>query len=224
MTFSIAARCADTGMLGAAVCSSSPAVAARCAFARAGIGAALTQNVTDPALGPRCLELMALGAPARAAIDVITASAPHVAYRQLAAVDATGGAATYSGAHVLGVHGEASAQNVACAGNLLADDSIPRIMAECFGDSTGHLGDRLLGALGAGLVAGGEAGPVHSAGLVLVDAVSWPVADLRVDFDDEPLVRLDALWRLYRPQMDDYVTRALDPSTVPAYGVPGDVA
>ena len=34
MTFSIAARCADTGMFGIAVSSSSPAVAARCAHAR----------------------------------------------------------------------------------------------------------------------------------------------------------------------------------------------
>ena len=39
MTFSLVARCADTGMFGLAISSSSPAVAARCAFARAGVGA-----------------------------------------------------------------------------------------------------------------------------------------------------------------------------------------
>ncbi|MFD0934706.1 DUF1028 domain-containing protein, partial [Methylobacterium trifolii] len=53
MTFSIVARCASTGMFGVAVSSSSPAVAARCAHARAGIGAVASQNVTDPALGRR---------------------------------------------------------------------------------------------------------------------------------------------------------------------------
>ena len=64
MTFSIVARCARTGMLGIAVSSSSPAVAARCAYARAHVGAVGSQNITDPTLGPRLLDLIALGAPA----------------------------------------------------------------------------------------------------------------------------------------------------------------
>ena len=53
MTFSIAARCARTGMLGLAVSSSSPAVAARCAYARAQVGVVGSQNITDPTLGQR---------------------------------------------------------------------------------------------------------------------------------------------------------------------------
>ena len=71
MTFSIVARCAETGMFGVAVASSSPAAAARCAYARAGVGAAASQNVTDPRLGPRALDLMALGATAPEAVAVI---------------------------------------------------------------------------------------------------------------------------------------------------------
>jgi uncharacterized Ntn-hydrolase superfamily protein len=58
MTFSLVARCARTGMFGVAIASSSPAVAARCAHARAGVGAVASQNVTDPALGPLALDLM----------------------------------------------------------------------------------------------------------------------------------------------------------------------
>ncbi len=30
------------------------------------------------------------------------------------------------------------------------------------------------------------------------------------------------MWEVYRPQLDDYVTRALDPTAAPSYGVPGD--
>ncbi|RVC66397.1 DUF1028 domain-containing protein, partial [Mesorhizobium sp. M2A.F.Ca.ET.046.02.1.1] len=56
MTFSIVARCRRTGMFGVAVSSSSPAVAARCAYAQAGVGAVASQNVTDPTLGPKALE------------------------------------------------------------------------------------------------------------------------------------------------------------------------
>ena len=51
MTFSLVARCAETGMFGVAISSSSPAVAARCAYARAGVGAVASQNVTDPTPG-----------------------------------------------------------------------------------------------------------------------------------------------------------------------------
>jgi uncharacterized Ntn-hydrolase superfamily protein len=58
MTFSLVARCRETGMFGVAVTSSSPAVAARCAYARAGVGAVASQNVTDPSLGPLALDLM----------------------------------------------------------------------------------------------------------------------------------------------------------------------
>lgn len=70
--------------------------------------------------------------------------------------------------------------------------------------------------------AGGEAGPVHSAGLLVVDQVAWPVTDLRMDWSEDPLADLDSLWRLWQPQADDYVTRALDPRLAPAYGVPGN--
>jgi uncharacterized Ntn-hydrolase superfamily protein len=72
--------------------------------------------------------------------------------------------------------------------------------------------------LQAAVEAGGEAGPVHSAGLVLVDSVPWNIADLRVDWaEDDPVSELAALWQIYRPQLDDYVQRALDPSKAPGY-------
>ena len=74
----------------------------------------------------------------------------------------------------------------------------------------------------AALAAGGEAGPIHSAGMKLVREVAWPVADLRVDWTEgDPIAELAALGGL-RPQLDAYVTRALDPRQAPSYGVPGD--
>ena len=69
MTFSLVARCAETGMFGLAISSSSPAVAARCAYARAGVGAVASQNVTDPTLGPLALDLMQSGMNAVEAIE-----------------------------------------------------------------------------------------------------------------------------------------------------------
>jgi uncharacterized Ntn-hydrolase superfamily protein len=84
------------------------------------------------------------------------------------------------------------------------------------------LGDRLVAALREGLRAGGEAGPVHSAGLLVVSDVPWPVTDLRIDWSEDPVAELNALWRLWRPQADAYRLRALDPAAAPSYGVPGD--
>jgi hypothetical protein len=57
----------------------------------------------------------------------------------------------------------------------------------------------------------------------LVREVAWPVADLRIDWTDgDPVAELAALWRRYAPELDAYVTRALDPREAPSYGVPGD--
>ena len=90
--------------------------------------------------------------------------------------------------------------------------------------ATGEAAGETHAALDTVLAAGGEAGPVHSAGLLVVDEQSWPYADLRVDWLDGacPIAALAELWALYRPQADDYVTRALNPGAAPSYGVPGD--
>ena len=224
MTFSIVARCETTGAFGVSVASSSPAVAARCSYARSGVGAVASQNVTDPTLGPRSLDLMALGASAGQAIAALCDSTDHMEYRQVLAVDARGRTAIHSGSKALGVWSAAHDENVACGGNLLADARVPALMVIAFVGAAGHLGDRLIAAMRAGLEAGGEAGPIHSAGLKLVDKVSWPVADLRVDWTEEcPITGLASLWEVYKPQMGAYVSRALNPAGAPSYGVPGDL-
>jgi len=223
MTFSISARCAQTGMFGIAISSSSPAVAARCAFAQAGAGVVATQNITDPALGQMGIALLADGLSAMQTLETLLDGYEFAAYRQLAIVDGNGGTAAYSGANTLGVHATHEGRDCVAAGNLLYDDAVPEAMVHAFEGSRGHLADRLLATMQAGLAAGGEAGPEHSAGMLIVDTVSWPVADLRVDWDeDDPVGALGKLWDLYKPQLDDYVTRALDPTAAPRYGVPGD--
>jgi uncharacterized Ntn-hydrolase superfamily protein len=223
MTFSIAARCKATGRFGIAISSSSPAVAARCAHVRAGVGAVASQNITDPRLGPAALDLMALGASAQGALEVLGATRPHVAYRQLSAIGVHGRGAAFSGSGTLGLYATSEGPDAVAAGNLLASETVTAAMMGSFTRTDGDLGGRLIAALLAGLEAGGEAGPVHSAGLLIAGEEAWPIADLRVDWDDtDPIGRLAALWQIWQPQMDDYVTRALDPTAAPRYGVPGD--
>ena len=223
MTFSLVARCSETGMFGVAISSSSPAVAARCAYARAGVGAVASQNITDPTLGPLALDLMESGLSASEAIAEIRRRGKFIQYRQVIAVDSAGRTAIHSGPYSLGIWTQAEAANVASGGNLLANEHVPSAIVEAFGGSNGHLGDRLITALRAGLAAGGEAGPVHSAGMMLVDKVSWPVADLRCDWtEDCPIEAVATAWEVYKPQLGAYIQRALDPREAPSYGVPGD--
>lgn len=210
-------------MFGVAISSSSPAVAARCSYARAGVGAVASQNVTDPSLGPMALDLMQEGLGAEEAVSEIRKRVAYIDYRQVLAVDAQGNTETHSGPKSLGIWTQCKGRDVAAGGNLLANDRIPQTMVEYFLSSNGHLGNRLLGAMRAGLEAGGEAGPVHSAGMMLVDKVAWPVADLRCDWtEDCPIAAVETAWKIYKPQLDVYVQRALDPTQAPSYGVPGD--
>jgi len=223
MTFSLVGRCARTAMLGIVVTSSSPAVAARCAWARAGVGAVCTQNITDPSLAPRVLDLIELGRSAAGALDEVVARAPHIEYRQLAVIDAQGTTASYSGARTLGRHGRSSGRNCLAAGNLLAGKKVTAAMVQAFEQRPqDHLADRLLRALRAGAAAGGEEGPLRSCGLLVVDQMAWPVTDLRVDWHHDPVTELARLWAVWRPREAEYVQRALDPASAPGYGVPGD--
>lgn len=222
MTFSIIARCPHTGQFGAAVASSSPAVAARCIRARAGVGAAASQNITDPALGPQALDLMAAGQDPTEALATLRAQ-PFIEYRQLMAINAQRAPAVFTGANALGTLASATGEHAACAGNMLASRGVAAAMLVAFERADGPLAERLMQALLAGETAGGEEGPVHSAGLLVVGELDWPIVDLRMDWVEHgPIKALYAAWQVYAPQVADYITRARDPRAAPSFGVPGD--
>jgi uncharacterized Ntn-hydrolase superfamily protein len=224
MTFSIAGRCAHTGMVGVAITTSSIAVGARCPHARAGAGAVATQNVTDPSYGPRILDLLAAGETAEVALAAALKGQKFTEHRQITVVDLAGGTASHSGAHMLGTHAVAAGVDCIGAGNLLRSTAVPGAMTEAFGHgATLHLAERLLRALEAGRDAGGEEGPTHSAALIVAHDLPFALVDLRCDWDDtDPVATLRRLWTDYEPQMEAYRTRAVNPTAAPSYGVPGD--
>lgn len=223
MTFSIIARCPASGQFGAAVSSSSPAVASRCIRARAGVGAAVSQNITDPALGSLALDLMAGGHTPEQALAQLQRR-PFIAYRQLMAIDATNAPAVYTGASALGTLASVAGEHAACAGNMLASLEVPAAMLAAFERAEGPLAERLMQAMLAGQAAGGEEGPVHSAGLLVYGDMDWPIVDLRLDWvEHDPVQALYQVWKVYEPQVQDYITRAKDPRAAPSFGVPGDL-
>ncbi|MBT2409906.1 DUF1028 domain-containing protein [Streptomyces sp. ISL-12] len=221
MTFSLVVR--DGERFGVAAASSSPAVAARVVHLRPGAGAATSQNITDPRLGTALLERLAAHGDAERALREVTEESADIAYRQLTVLGRTGPGYAYSGSHTLGRHASATADGAVAAGNMLCGEHLPGVLLDAYATATGELEERLLTAMRAAVAAGGEEGPVHSAGLAVVADVGWRVTDLRVDWAEDPVDRLGDLLDVWLPQRDDYVRRGLDPAASPSYGVPGNL-
>ena len=216
MTFSLVGMCRRTGMFGAAVTTSSIGVGSRCPYARAGVGAVLTQHRTDPTLGPRGLDLLEAGRLAQETVDALVDGNPTIGWRQLAVIDREGGTAFFHGERIISIHSGAQGASSCAIGNIVRNDGVPRAMVDAFeAASDEHLADRLMRGLEAGEAAGGELKQIKSAALLVVHEHSFPLVDLRVEFDRNPLVELRFLWEVYRPMIDLYVNRAVDPDSIP---------
>lgn len=175
----------------------------------------VTQHRTDPRLGLRMLDLMHHGATAGDAVAGARASTPDAAWRQLAAIGLSGPAAVWTGDEVApdGVS-VVVGKDHAVVGNILAGSHVGIAASEAFAETAATpLGERLVRALEAGLSAGGEPDPLRSASLKVHGDQNFPLVDLRVDDHAEPVAELRRLWELYGPAMDEYVRRALMPTT-----------
>ncbi len=224
MTFSLLLRDPETGAFGSAISSSSPAVAARCVNLADGVGGAHSQNVTDPRLGHQLLEQLRSGSGAEEALRAVVSNADPrtIDFRQLLVLDRNGKTAVFSGNRALGIFGSAERENAVAGGNMLASIEVLDALVDTALSTAGTVEERLLAALEAASAAGGEAGPVHSAGIAVVTDAGWRVTDLRADWSEDPIADLRRALAEWLPQRDDYVRRGLDPASAPSYGVPGD--
>ena len=213
MTCAILARCADTGQLGIGVVSSLLAVTGRCAFVQAQTGAVVVQSMADPRLGPAALKLLAGGYRPDAVLRAFDRTEEGFEYRQVALINTRGDTAVHSGGRAAGGCGASEGQDCAALCNRLVDRGVPDRMVETWLRTKGDLGDRLVATLRAA-VADGGAGPMRAAGLLIAEREPWPLVDLRIDWTEgDPVAELDHLWHLWRPQMRDYLDRALDPAS-----------
>src|SRR5262245_37550076 len=199
MTYSIVARDAATGQLGVAVHTAMFAGGAVVPWARAGVGAVASQAISEPAYGPRCLDRMALGESATAALEAARALDPLAPLRQVGVVDATGGAAAFTGELCIDCCGHLAGDGWAVQANMMASAYVWPAMAEAFQAAQGSLVRRLMAALHAAQGVGGDARGQMSAALIVVDGARhddpWAgqLADLRVDRDVNPLDGLERL-------------------------------
>lgn len=202
MTYSIVARDPQTGQLGVAVQTCMFAVGAIVPWAVAGVGAVATQAMAEPGYGPRCLDALAAGDDAASALATARRADPMDVLRQVGVVDANGRADAFTGDLTIEHTGHVVGDGWTVQANMMASPTVWPAMADAYQSAAGPLGDRLLAALRAGEVQGGDARGHMSAALLIVDGQRQPepwlgrVVDIRVDHDiDDPIGEVERLYR-----------------------------
>jgi uncharacterized Ntn-hydrolase superfamily protein len=205
-TFSIVGGCRRTGQLGVAVSTADVAAGRLVTWARAGVGAVATQSWPSLYLAIDALELLATGASAQEALDRVLAGDPGRSVRQLGAVDAQGGSASFSGAECTPWFGEETGENFAAQGNMLIRGDTVSAMAAAFRETRDlDLAERLLRALEAGQAAGGDKRGRQCSALLVVDREEYPLWDLRVDEHPRPVAELRRIYEIAKLQLLPFV-------------------
>lgn len=207
-TYSIAACDLEQGQWGVGTQSKFLAVGSVVPWAEPGVGAIATQAYANPRYGPDGLALLRRGLDAEEVVRRLTEADDGRAERQLGVVDASGRAATYTGAECLDWAGGRTGAGYAAQGNILVSAETVDAMAAAFEASEGSLAERLLAALDAAQAAGGDSRGQQSAALLVVErdggyaGLSDVVLDLRVDDHERPLEELRRLHGLHHALFD----------------------
>ncbi len=201
-TFSIVGSDPDTGELGVAVQSKIVAVGAVVPWARAGIGAIATQSFANVSYGQKGLELLKKGKSPEEVIALLTRDDTAKAFRQVGVLASNGNAANFTGKKCMNWAGGISGENFTIQGNILANENVISEMAKSFIQSNGKapLAQRLINALKAGQLAGGDKRGRQSASLLVVKE-NWGYGgnndrfrDLRVDDHQTPIEELQRVY------------------------------
>ena len=205
-TFSIAARCERTGMLGVAVSTAVPGVGGICPFIAPQVGAVSTQSWVNPYLGIDGVALMAKGMGAKAALKKLIADDPGRDVRQVGLVDKSGQSAAHTGKSCVPWAGHIIGKNFAVQGNMLAGEPTVTAMADAFARTKELiLPERLMAVLEAGQAAGGDKRGRQSAALKVYHREEFPYLDLRVDEHRHPVAELRRVFEVARHQLLPFV-------------------
>ena len=205
MTWSIIARDTRTGEMAIAVATKFFAVGSRVPNLRAGIGALATQALTNPLYGRRGLALLEAGVPAQDVVRLLTGADRGQASRQLHVMDAEGRIGAHTGSDCVDWAGHLDGHDCSCAGNMLAG---PRVVADTVASfersSALPMARRMIEAMKAGEMAGGDKRGKQSACLVIVSTEEYSDLDLRVDDHQDPLAELERLEAVSRERWVHY--------------------
>lgn len=174
-TFSIAAIDPRTGESGVAVTTRNPCVGNGVPWVRVGVGAVATQASTRTEYGYELLDMMERGIHPRLALDSLLAQDANAASRQIGVIGVDGRSAQHSreveGPPYSGIR---SGPTYVIQGNTLTGRAVLDAVESAFRASDGRnrqLADRLIEALNAGHVLGGDRrhGTTQSAAVIVAD-------------------------------------------------------
>jgi uncharacterized Ntn-hydrolase superfamily protein len=204
-TYSIAACDLERGEWGVGVQSKFLAAGSIVPWAEPAVGAVATQALANPRYGPDGLALLRDGLSAGEAVAALVEADEGRDDRQVGAVDAQGRAATYTGKACLDWAGGKSGPCYAAQGNILVSAETVTGLVRAFEASAGRpLAERLLEALAAAQLAGGDRRGQQAAGLLVVQkdggygGMDDVLVDLRVDDHAEPVVELKRLYGMHQ--------------------------
>ena len=172
-TFSIAAVDPETGESGVAVTTRNACVGNGVPWVRVGVGAVATQASTRTEYGDELLSLIAEGVSPADALEQRLADDQAASRRQIGVIGIDGRSAQHTG-DISSWSGHRAGLNYAAQGNTLVGPEVIAAVADSFEASEGthrHLADRLIEALNAGHVLGGDArhGRMQSAAVIVAD-------------------------------------------------------
>jgi uncharacterized Ntn-hydrolase superfamily protein len=188
-TFSILAISPNSRLMGIAVASGSTSVGDRVPHAAPGVGVIATQAYTNVAYGIRGLELMTSGLSPKKALSKLLMEDSGRELRQVAIMDFNKRRVVFTGASVLGWHGEAMGKDYVVIGNLLTGKNVVLRIAGEFEKTSGELAWRMAKALKAGSEGGGDKRGETSAALIVVDRKKVKVK-IKVDELKAPIEEL----------------------------------
>ena len=205
-TFSIVGRCDRTGQLGVAVSTADVAAGRMVTWAKAGVGALATQSWPSLYLAIDALRLMEGGSSAPEAMAGVLADDPGRSVRQVGVVDSRGGSATFSGDECTTWYGGINGPSFAVQGNMLIRGETVSAMAASFAQTDGmDLAERLVQAIEAGQTAGGDKRGRQCAALLVVDKEEFPLWDLRVDENANPVSELRRIYEIAKTDLLPFV-------------------
>ena len=165
MTYSVIAFDPESGAFGVAVQSHWFNVGRTAPWVRFGVGAVVTQALTDPSYGWRGLDALGEGIPADRALSRLLADDPDRERRQVAFVDPEGRVAVHTGSRCISHAGHVVGEGWAVLGNLLASERVVDAMAEVFPRARGTLAERMVATLEVAQENGGDIRGVQSAAI-----------------------------------------------------------
>ena len=194
MTWSIIAKDNATGQIGIAVATKFFAVGARVPHIAPAIGGIATQALVNPYYGIDGVKLLREGRAPRDIVETLLASDAGQASRQLHIMDAKGQIAAYTGKDCVDWCGHLEGEGFSIAGNMLAGPRVLDDTAKAYLANTGMpFAERLITAMRAGELAGGDKRGKQSAALLIYGEEEWSNLDLRVDDHADPLAELERL-------------------------------